>query len=58
MSATDEELKFVKSIKVDHVSYALIMFRYFHAPLIMMVHDLFAPTSVVLHSPSTSTLYF
>jgi hypothetical protein len=27
MSATDEELEYVKSLEMDHVTYVLIMFR-------------------------------
>jgi hypothetical protein len=28
MSATDEEIRFVMSLEMDHVTYVLIMFRY------------------------------
>ena len=58
MSATEEELKFAKSMEVDHVTYALLMSRYVHASLIMMAHVLFTLAFAVLVLLSISTLYF
>jgi len=50
MSATDEELKYVKDNEMDHVTYILIAFRSVTFFPLFTIADRHAPHLSVLHS--------
>ena len=62
MSGTDEELRFVASIEVDHVTYVMIMFRSVYPSYPAEMPQLIVPCSlaflIYLHTLFLLNLYF